>query len=128
MHPFIWRSLRRIRRMMPFACDITAIPPDQRASHVLTALRLLHEVADGLVTLSGGYAFRFAPDHLTEVADFVRRERLCCPFLTFRLELAPAPGPLWLSITGSEGVKEFLAAELSIESPSRSAVPSRETV
>lgn len=55
-----------------------------------------------MVTLADGYAFHFAPDHLTAVADFVSQERLCCPFLSFRIELTPARGPLWLSMTGGE--------------------------
>jgi hypothetical protein len=96
---------------------MTAIPLRQRVSHAASVARLLHR-SDEMVALANGYAFRFAPDDLNPVADFVNRERLCCPFLGFTIEVSPAGGPMWVSITGREGVKEFLAAELSIRAPS----------
>lgn len=38
----------------------------------------------------------------------------CCPFLGFTLELLPDDGPLTLRLTGPDGVREFLAAELDV--------------
>jgi hypothetical protein len=38
---------------------------------------------------------------------------LCCPFFDFRLELR-ADGVLWLSLTGPEGVKDLLRAEMQL--------------
>jgi hypothetical protein len=46
------------------------------------------------------------------VVRFVAAERLCCPFLRFELVVSPERGPLRLSITGPEGAKGFLRAEL----------------
>jgi hypothetical protein len=31
------------------------------------------------------------------------------PFLDFRIDVAPESGPVWVSLTGRPGVKEFLA-------------------
>ena len=45
-------------------------------------------------------------------AEFITRERLCCPFYTFTLELEPAGGALWLRLTGAEGAKAVLQAGL----------------
>jgi len=61
-----------------------------------------------------GFALRFPADEYEAVAKFVARERLCCPFLRFTLEVAPDGGPLWLRLGGPEGVAEFLRAELHL--------------
>lgn len=62
-----------------------------------------------------GYAFRFAPrpDTLLALAEFIGLEGRCCPFLRFSLVLEPDDGPLWLELTGPEGVNEFLRAEFA---------------
>ena len=41
-------------------------------------------------------------------------ERLCCPFITFELHIAPNRGPVLLRLTGAEGVKDFIRAELQL--------------
>jgi hypothetical protein len=48
----------------------------------------------------------------TELARFLTNERRCCPFLSFDIAIASNGGPVWLHITGPEGTREFLAAEL----------------
>jgi hypothetical protein len=45
---------------------------------------------------------------------FVSNERLCCPFLEFGITIAPANGPVWLRLTGPEGTRAFLEAELRL--------------
>ena len=59
--------------------------------------------------LPDGFAYRFAPDDaiLLTLAEFIARERLCCPFFRFQLDLEPG-GPLWLRLTGSDGAKELI--------------------
>jgi hypothetical protein len=42
-------------------------------------------------------------------------ERLCCPFFAFQLEISKDGAPLWLRITGEEGVKEFMQLEFGIK-------------
>lgn len=97
---------------VPLACDLGALDEPTRAEHLALAGRLMHGGAAEVRELPDGYAFRFVASQYGEVAQFVANERLCCPFFAFALELAPAHGPLWLRITGAEGVKEFLHAEL----------------
>ena len=46
------------------------------------------------------------------IAKFIENERLCCPFFNFGLEVEPNSGPLWLRLTGGEGVKEILQTTL----------------
>jgi len=57
-----------------------------------------------------GYAFRL-PNETTMIrkaATFVARERLCCPFFDFTIEVGRDSGPVWLSVSGREGVKQYI--------------------
>jgi len=49
---------------------------------------------------------------LMQTAEFIANERLCCPFLGLAVELEPEGGPLWLRLTGHDGVKPFIKAEI----------------
>ena len=97
---------------VPLACDLGALDERTRAAHLALAGQLMHGGAAEVRDLPDGYAFLFDAAQYGEVAQFVANERLCCPFFAFALEVAPAHGPLWLRITGGQGVKEFLHSEL----------------
>jgi len=92
---------------------MAALTPDERdrrqalADHLHAATQQMQERADG-------YAFRYPAALLLTAAAFVALERRCCPFLRFALDVTPDDGPLWLAITGHEGVKAFIAAELGL--------------
>jgi hypothetical protein len=98
----------------PFACDMTAIPPSERPAHQALTRRLMTEALVELRELPDGLAFRFAAAECEAVMRFVDQERRCCPFLRFALEVAPDRGPLWLRLTGGQGVKAFVRAELHL--------------
>ena len=93
---------------IPIACDLTAIDAEVRSMHVEAAKQLLHEGAQEVQELPDGFAFRYPAEQYGQVTQFIANERLCCPFFTFVLEVTPANGPIWLRITGREGVKDFL--------------------
>lgn len=93
----------------PIACDLTAIDEDEHEQHQQTAEAVFGAI-DGLRELPDGYAFRLPPDTrlITQAGAFLSRERLCCPFFHFSLEVTPDHGPVWLKLTGRDGVKEFV--------------------
>ena len=95
------------------ACDLTAIPASVRAEHVVTAPQLF-ALAQEVQELPDGFAIRFLnePGSFMAIAKFIENERLCCPFFDFGLEVEPNSGPLWLRLTGGEGVKEILQTTL----------------
>jgi hypothetical protein len=99
----------------PIACDFTAMTAEQQERRQILAQRV-HAAVQEIRELSDGYAFRFPADPALclTVAEFMTLERLCCPFFTFALELESEGGPLWLRLTGREGVKQFLRAELGL--------------
>ncbi len=104
---------------IPFACDMTAIPPEKRGAHHALIRRLMTEAVEEISELPDGLAFRFPAEEFEAVTEFMGRERLCCPFLTFALDVSPERGPLRLRLTGAEGVKDFIRAELQLPTVTR---------
>jgi hypothetical protein len=96
-----------------FACDMSAIPADERVNHH-TLTRHLMAAASEIRELTDGLEFRFPASEYEAVARFIEYERRCCPFLTFRVTVSPERGPVELSVTGPVGVTAFLRAELHL--------------
>lgn len=96
-----------------FVCSMTAIPAEQRKAHLGTIERLFRAV-QCIEELPNGYTFRLPnqSDVLLEAAQFIALERLCCPFFSFHLDVEGQRGALWVSLTGQEGVKPFIMAEI----------------
>jgi hypothetical protein len=97
----------------PFACDMSAIAADQRGAHLATINKLFRAV-ESFAELPNGYSFRLPneSDVLLSAVQFIALERLCCPFFSFSLEIEREGGAVWLSLTGREGVKPFIMAEI----------------
>jgi len=97
----------------PLACDLTAIPSSVREEYVFTAPQLF-SAAQEVQELSNGYAIRFLNEsgRFMSIAKFSENEKLCCPFFNFGLDIEPNNGPIWLKLTGGEGVKELLQTTL----------------
>src|SRR5690349_8933175 len=102
------------KNQSPLACDMTVIPADQRPLHLAKSRELFSQIEETR-ELADGYEFRFADQSnlLKQLADFVSLEKLCCPFLRFDIEVEAESGPVWLRLTGREGVKEFIQEEVS---------------
>lgn len=97
----------------PFACDINASEPDDRLKHFAT-IETLFGMVQEMKELPNGYTFRLPGEsHVwTLASDFVALERLCCPFFDFNLGVGREQGSIHLSLTGREGVKPFILAEV----------------
>lgn len=105
-------------RESPFACDMTAIGADQRDGHLANINELFRTVAN-IRELPNGYSFRLPNESnvLLKAAQFIALERRCCPFFGFALEIESEGGAVWLSLTGREGVKPFIMAEIGSHLP-----------
>jgi len=92
---------------------MTAIEPEQREQHVAMAIAVFRAVQE-IHELPDGYAFRLPndPPLLLKTAEFIMREKLCCPFFSFKVEVEAEGGPLWLQLRGREGIKPFIQAEI----------------
>lgn len=107
---------KNLENEIPIACDLTAIPAEQREHHNAAAEQIFASILETR-ELPDGYAFRLPeePDTLLKAAEFISLERLCCPFFNFALEVEPKGGPLWLKLTGGEGVKLFIQSAFTLQ-------------
>ncbi len=93
-----------------FVCNMRALTKPERTRYQVVAEKLLQAV-DEKRELADGFAFRLPARELMTAAEWVSLERKCCPFFTFGLDQTRDGGPLWLRVTGAEGVKRFIRAE-----------------
>lgn len=100
----------------PLSCDLIVLSDRDRLRREELVSILGHSLRE-LYDLERGYGMVFEPSATTlaELVEFIALERLCCPFLNFELQVAEENGPVRLEMTGREGVKQFLAAELGIQ-------------
>lgn len=103
------------RSESPIFCNLNALTKEQRQRHKALSVELRTAV-QGMRELPDGYAFRLPSDEamMQKTMEWVVMERRCCPFIAFALEIEREGGPLWLKLSGREGVKPFLKLELNI--------------
>jgi hypothetical protein len=96
-----------------FYCNIKALSPAERASHKQLTDKLMALRKD-TVESEKGYEFQYSPKDvsLAELAEWVAAEGKCCPFFDFHIDLEREGDLLCLRLTGAEGIKTFIRAEL----------------
>ena len=97
----------------PLACNMAVFTPGQRDAHVHNTTRLVQTVRS-VQELENGYRFTFPNETrlISEIAEFIANERLCCPFLNFTLNVVAASEYISLSLSGPSGTQELLRDEL----------------
>ena len=91
------------------SCKLTTPELQKRRN---TVIRELKKLIRGKKELAAGLEFTFQgqDEVLDKLIDFVKTERICCDFLSFRLSIADDTATL--EITGPEGTREFLESEV----------------
>ena len=99
----------------PFACDRSALSPEQRKRHFDELGPKLRALVLQARELPGGYEFRFPGDLATFnlIAEWAAGEHRCCPFFDIDLRLDREGGATWIQLTGRPGVKEFIHADFT---------------
>jgi len=92
----------------PIACNLTAIPDVARPRYFAVRAQVLAAV-ESVAEINDGFALTVSAD-LVALAEWIAFERVCCPFLSFRLAI-DGDGPVRLELGGAEGVTDFLRAE-----------------
>lgn len=95
----------------PIACVLDAIPNEHRERHEWLAHQFIAAI-NNVSELENGYQFGLPdqPNMIVHVAEWIAWERLCCPFFHFHIEVEQET--ISVSLTGGEGVKDFLKSEL----------------
>ncbi len=91
---------------MPLACSLSARELQTRVDENEGILRGAEQVKEQ----EHGYAWKFSGEAVEpqKLLQFITQERACCPFFTFDLHFEPQNGPVWLSVSGPTGTKEFI--------------------
>jgi len=97
-----------MKSSIPLACNMDVFTPAERESYKQTTLKLYQSV-QGIQEAANGFEFIFPNESeiITGLAEFISKERLCCPFLEFTLKVASNNAPISLLLTGPEGTPEF---------------------
>jgi len=94
-------------------CKLTTPELQQRKSTVIESLR---KQVIQTKELANDYAFKFTGTDkmVDELTEFIKTERECCDFFTFTLSVKGDKSEIWLEMTGAEGTKDFMKAELEL--------------
>jgi len=99
-----------------FHCNTKALTPDERAHHKQLGEKLTAARKE-IVETEKGYEFHYSPADisLAELAEWVGAESKCCPFFDFHIDVEREGKLLCLRLTGEEGIKAFIRAEIGVE-------------
>jgi hypothetical protein len=95
----------------PVTCKLTTPELQKRKATVIADLKaLVLERKE----LENGYSYKFESkdEILDKLNDFIKTERMCCDFFTFQITVEE--NTALLTITGSNGAKEFLKEEVDL--------------
>ena len=99
--------------MTTFACDLSALTDAQRERHLDVSRQMLGS-KQAVVELMDGYRLQFSddPGNYLLIGEFMSMEHRCCPFFRLALEVEPDAESIWLRVSGEDGVKDFIHAEM----------------
>jgi len=97
----------------PLACDREALTPEQRKKHFEVLGPALRNLRKNVRELPDGYEFEFPSDAASfqMLSEWVYGERICCPFFDINVRMERENGPIYLRLTGRDGVKQFIQVE-----------------
>ena len=98
----------------PLVCDLSKLTVSERR-RLEAVVAELFPIANEVRALPYGYALGYleaSADTISKMAEFIAYDRLCCGFLTHALVSEPLEGITWLRITGGDGAKEVIAADV----------------
>lgn len=98
--------------MSDLVCDLSVFTAEERENHMADSRALFGRALE-VRDLPDGYAVRLPAESetLMQMAEFIRYDRLCCPFIAFGIEVEANGGPMWLRLTGGAEIKAGLVGE-----------------
>lgn len=100
-------------KSVEMSCKLTTPELRERKETVIESLK---QKIVGKKELKDGFAFKFqgTDDVLDELIEFIKTERECCDFFTFAISVSGDKSEAWLELTGADGAKDFITAELGL--------------
>lgn len=98
-----------MNKLIPLSCNWTALDESARQEHIRNSESIFTVIND-IKEMSDGYAFGLPNQTGTIIraGTFIARERLCCPFFHFELEVQRDHGGTWLKVSGQKEVKQYI--------------------
>lgn len=94
-------------------CKLTNPELQKRKSEVIAILKS-HVITRKELSNGFEYAFNCTDRMIDEVVSFIKTERLCCNFLTFKLSIEDEESNIILSITGPDVAKDFISSTMEL--------------
>jgi rhodanese-related sulfurtransferase len=92
---------------LPIACTLEAGDLAKRGEslrkELFRHLEERQELPDGM-----RYRFPGSDEFKDKLLAFAAAERTCCAFFRIEVAFEPGLGPIWLTLTGADGVKDFI--------------------
>jgi hypothetical protein len=94
-------------------CKLTSAELQARKATVIASLK---KKMAARKELPNGFSYKFegTDNVIDELTTFVKTERQCCNFFDLSISVKGDAPEAWLTITGQEGVKEFIEGELAL--------------
>ena len=95
------------------ACKLTTPEFQKRKATIIAGLR---SRLTGTEEITNGFNFAMAAtdEAIEAVSHFVKTERQCCEFFSYRVSIPSGSPNLHLELTGPPGAKEFIRNELGL--------------
>jgi hypothetical protein len=101
---------------LPIACNLGALSLEQREreQNLLAEFKSLQRRAR---PIDAGYSFEIpdGPATLARLGEFLALERLCCPFLSFRLAVGSELAPVVLEVTGDDAAAQAFVRDTFVK-------------
>jgi hypothetical protein len=93
------------------ACKLTTPELQERKRTVIAEIKQI--VVERTETEKGiQYKFDGSDKTIDLLTSFIKTERLCCNFFTFKLIIGEEENFVWLELVGPKGTKEFIETEI----------------
>jgi len=105
------KAMKDLAERAKLTCKLTTPELQERKRTVIAELKGLikerKEEAKGV-----RYKFESSDKNIDLVSSFIKTERLCCDFFQFSLQVESDSEFMWLTLSGPEGVNEFIREEV----------------
>ena len=106
-------TMTNLKQDKVVSCKLTSPELQKRKAEVIALLKA-NVLERKEVTNGYQYSFKGFDKILDDLVSFIKTERACCDFFTFKLAIEDEATNVLLTITGPKGAREFINAEMEL--------------